>query len=97
MRPYYPAACAWRENSPQHRAAARGDDGLGDLILHREHVGEVAIVAFRPKVASGGDIIELCRDAHAFAAPAQAALDHIADAEFLGDLLDVHCLFLVDE
>ena len=31
----------------------RRDDRLGDLVLHREHVGNVAIVAFRPDVAAG--------------------------------------------
>ena len=75
----------------------RGDDGLGDLVLHREHVGEVAVVALRPDVAAGGDVVELRRDAHAVAALAHAALDHIADAELLGDLLHVDGLALVDE
>ena len=75
----------------------RGDDRLGDLVLHREHVGEIAVVALRPDVAAGGDVVELRRDAHAVAALAHAALDHIADAEFLGDLLHVDGLALVDE
>ena len=75
----------------------RGDDGLGDLVLHREHVGEVAVVALRPDVAAGGDVVELRGDAHAVAALAHAALDHIADAELLGDLLHVDGLALVDE
>ena len=65
----------------------RGDDGLGDLILHGEHVGDVAIVALRPDVAAGCDVVELRGDAHAIAAFAHAALDHITDAELLGDLL----------
>ena len=75
----------------------RGDDGFGDLVLHREHVGEVAVVALRPEMAAGGDIVELRRDAHAVAALADAALDHIADAELLGDLFHVDGLALVDE
>ncbi len=75
----------------------RRDDGLGDFVLHGEHVGEVAVVALRPDMAAGGDVVELRRDAHAVAALAHAALDHIADAELLGDLLHMHRLALVDE
>ncbi len=75
----------------------RGDDRLGDFILHREYVGKIAVVALGPDMAAGGDVVELCGDAHAVAALAHAALDHVADAEFLGDLLQVHGLALVDE
>ena len=75
----------------------RGDDRLGDLVLHREHVGEVAVVALRPDVAAGGDVVELRRDAHALAVLAHAAFDHVADAELLGDLLHVDGLALVGE
>ena len=75
----------------------RGDDGLGDFILYREHIGNVAIVALGPDVAAGCDVIELCSDTHAIATFAHAALDHITDAEFLGDLLHVDGLALVCE
>jgi hypothetical protein len=75
----------------------RGDDRLGDLVLHREYVGKTAVVAFRPDVTAGGDVVELDGDAHAVAALAHAALDHIADAELLGDLLHMHGLAFVDE
>ena len=34
----------------------RRDDGLRDLVLHGEHVGEIAVVALRPEVAAGGDV-----------------------------------------
>ncbi len=75
----------------------RGDDGLGDLVLDREHVGELAVVALRPDVAAGRHVIELRGDAHAVAAFAHAAFDHVADAELLRDLSDVHRLALVSE
>ena len=65
----------------------RGDDGLGDLVLHREHVGEIAVVALRPEMAAGGDVDELGGDAHMVAVLAHAALDDVADAELLADLL----------
>ena len=48
-------------------------------------------------MAAGGDVVELRRNAHAVAALAHAALDHVADAELLGDLLQVDGLALVDE
>jgi hypothetical protein len=75
----------------------RRDDGLRDLVLDREHIGKITVVAFRPDMAAGGHVVELRRDAHALAQFAHAALEHIADAEFLGDLLDVNGLALVGE
>jgi hypothetical protein len=48
-------------------------------------------------VAAGGDVVELHRDAHAVADLAHAALNHIADAELLGDLLHMDGIALVDE
>ena len=75
----------------------RRDDGLGDLVLHREHIGELAVVAFGPDVAAGCDVVELRGDPHPVAFLADAAFDHVADAELLGDLLQVDRLALVDE
>src|SRR5215472_6905092 len=74
-----------------------GDDRIGDLVLHREHIGEVAIVAFRPQLAAAGDVIELGADAHAVAALAHAALEEVADAELLADLRHWRGLALVRE
>ena len=76
---------------------AQGYYGLGDLVLHREHVGEAAVVAFRPDVPAGRDVVELYSDAHAVATLADTALDHIANAEVLGDLSQMDGLILVDE
>ena len=67
----------------------RRDDRLGDLVLHGEDVGETAVVALRPDMAAGRDVVELRGDAHAVAGLAHAALEHVADAELLGDLLHV--------
>ena len=72
----------------------RGDDRLGDLVLHREHVGETAIVTLRPDVASGCDVVELRRDAHTVAVLTHAAFDYVTDSELLPDLLDVDGLAL---
>ena len=56
------------------------NDGLGDLVLHGKHVGKFAVVALRPDVAAGGDVVELRGDAYAIAAFAYATLEHVADA-----------------
>jgi hypothetical protein len=48
-------------------------------------------------MAAGDHVVQLRGDAHALAEPADAALDHVVDAEFLGDLLQVDGLALVDE
>jgi hypothetical protein len=50
-----------------------------------------------PNVASSGDVVELRGDAHAVATLAHTALNDIADAELLGDLLYMDGLALVDE
>ncbi len=48
-------------------------------------------------MSAGGNVIELGGDADAVAIPADAAFDHVADAEFLADLPDVGGLALVDK
>ena len=75
----------------------RRDHGLGDFVLHGEHVGEIAVVALRPEVTAGGDVDELGGDAHMVAVLAHAAFDDIADAELLADLLVMDGFALVDE
>src|SRR3954447_23373759 len=67
----------------------RGDDALGDLVLHREDVDELAVVALGPEMAAGRGVVELRGDSHAIVRLAYAALDDVAHAEFLGDLPDV--------
>jgi hypothetical protein len=72
-----------------------GDDRLGDFVLHLKHVGELAVIALGPDMASCGDVVELGCDANAIAPFTHAALEHVTDAEFIGDLLHVHGLALV--
>ena len=75
----------------------RGNDRLGDLVLHGEDVGDVAVVALGPQMAAGGDIVELRGNAHLVAAPAHAAFDDVAHAEIMRDLVDVDRAALVDK
>ena len=73
----------------------RGDDGVGDLVLHREYVGQIAVVMLRPDMAAGRGIVELRGDADAIAASSHAAFDHVAHPEFGSYLPHVHRLALV--
>ncbi|MGY4282461.1 hypothetical protein ACVWXO_001681 [Bradyrhizobium sp. LM2.7] len=75
----------------------RRGDRIGDLVLHGEDVDELAVVTFGPEMAAGGGVVELRGDAHAVVRLAHAALDDVADAEFLGDLPDVDRTALVCE
>ena len=75
----------------------RGDDRRGDLVLHREDIGESAVVAFGPDVAAGRQVVELRGDAHAVARLAHAAFQDIGDAELRADLLHTDGLAFVDE
>src|SRR3954454_12867417 len=71
-----------------------GDNGLGDFILYREHVGEAAVVMLRPDLNPGSDIVELRGDPHPVSLLADASFDDVADAQFLSHLLRVHSLSL---
>src|SRR5439155_537520 len=73
------------------------DDGLGDLVLEVEDVFQDAVIFVGPNVRAGLSLDELSRDAQAIAAFAQAALEHVANAELAPDLLDVDDLALVGE
>ncbi len=71
-----------------------GDDRHRDLVLQREDVLEVAVVALGPDVPVALGIDQLHRDAHAVAGAAHAALDDELHAELLGLLPYVHGLAL---
>src|SRR5262249_45508812 len=75
----------------------RPDDAPGDLILYAEEVGEIAIVAVRPHVATVGRVGQLRSDPDTVALSPHAALEHVAHAELMGHLLDVDRLTAVRE
>ena len=60
-----------------------------DLVLDREDVLEVAVVALGPEVAVGLGVDQLHRDAHPLADLAHAALDDVLHAELARELLHV--------
>ena len=78
-------------------AAQRRHDGRGHLVLDGEDVLELAVVALGPDMRLGLAVDQLHGDAHAVGGLAHASLDHVVDAEFLGDAARRHRLALVHE
>ena len=64
-----------------------GNHFLGNLILQRENVGQLAIMAIGPDMLAGGGVYELRCDAHAITALAHAPFEHITHAQFTTHLL----------
>jgi len=73
------------------------DNRLRNLVLEREDVVQVAIVALRPDMAAGGAVDQLRGDPHPAARLAHAAFDNVADLELARDLRNVHVLALEHE
>src|SRR5215472_1172702 len=64
-------------------------DGLGDLILDREHVRHFPVIALRPEMRSVFGIDELCRNSYAATSPTHAAFQNSTHPERFSDLADV--------
>src|SRR5215471_7503898 len=78
----------------------RGDrdrHSLRDIVLHREDVGEIAVIAFSPDVLAGLRLDELPSDTDAIACFTQAAFEDVAHPELAPDLLHVDRTALVGE
>ena len=67
-------------------------DVAGDLVLHLEHVRELAVVALGPQREVGLRLDELRGDAQAVAGAAQRAAEHELRLELLADLRPGHRL-----
>src|SRR5712692_2494910 len=89
---------------PAHRALSlslgngRSDGNcycLGDLVLHRKDVREIAVVALGPDVVAGFGLDQLRGDADAVAGFTQAAFEHVAHAKLAPDLAKVRGFALV--
>ena len=72
-----------------HMGREDRDDGASDLILDREDVFQLSVVALGPAVRAGGGIDELRRDADTVAGATDAAFEDVANAELAADLSDV--------
>src|SRR5215813_3585927 len=84
-----------RHLGSQDLRAHRADDPVGDVVLQLEHVGQRAVVSFRPQVNPIGGIDQLAGDSNLVGGFAHAALEHVAHAQFVRDLADVDRLTLV--
>ena len=73
------------------------DDRKRDLVLHGEHIGQIAVVAFCPHVVAGLGVYELCGRTDPLTAATHAALQDVAYAEFVPDLFHVDRATLVAE
>ena len=73
------------------------DDAQRDLVLDFENVAERPVIAFGPDMGAVRRLDELAGDANAVAGFAQAAFEHVADAEFPPHLFHVDCAPLVGE
>ena len=62
-----------------------GDDLAGNVVLDRENVGQLAVVALGPQMAAGLGVDQLGGDAHPLAAFADAAFDNVSDPEVAAD------------
>ena len=72
-------------------------DRLRNLVLDRENIGEVAVVALGPDMVAGRAVDQLRGDAHAGARLAHAAFEDVSDAELARRVLDVDLLALETE
>src|SRR5437667_8599628 len=93
-------AAGWSANRtlPLGIGDRRGDCGgdcLGNLILDREDIGEIAVVPFGPNVVAALCLDQLACNPDAVARFAQAAFEHIANSQLAPNLLHVHRAALV--
>ena len=65
------------------------DDGLGDFVLDRENVGQIAVEAVGPQMPAGGAVDQLAGDPHPLAGLADASLKNEFHAQLGGNLGDV--------
>ena len=73
------------------------DDGLGDLVLDGEDVGQVAVVAVGPDVPAGYSVNQLPGDPDPLARLSDASLEQIFYPELGRHLLQLDRLSLVRE
>src|SRR6516165_4557976 len=79
----------------------RGGNGychsVRNLVLHREDIGEIAVVALGPDMLAGLGLDQLRGDPDTIAGFAQAACEHITHAQLAADLFHVDRSAFVSE
>ena len=80
-----------------NRRGDRDGDRLGDLVLHREDIGEITVVPLGPHVLAGFGLDQLRRDTNAIAGFAQTPLEYVTHAQFAADPLHINRAALVCE
>jgi hypothetical protein len=78
-----------RSIRPIDRVLEDTDDAVGQLVLDREQVGQLAVVAFGPQVVPGRRIDQLPRHRTRLPALRTLPFEHVAGAERSADLLDI--------
>ena len=82
---------------PPDRRLDGADHMRRDLVLQIEDILKNAVIALGPEMGAGRGIDQLTGDAEPVARLADAALEHIAHAQFPRDLADVDGAALVGE
>src|SRR5262245_40275392 len=73
------------------------DDSLCQLPLQFKDVFQHTVIALRPNMIAGQRVDQLAGDTYPIGRLPYAAFQHVADAKFLADLLDVGRFALVGE
>jgi hypothetical protein len=73
----------------------RVDNGVRDLVLEVEHIVQIRFVTVGPDVGRGLGVNQLPIYTDTVPGPADAALEHIADTQFLSHPADIDCQALV--
>src|SRR6267142_6417466 len=68
-----------------------------DLVLNREYIVELSVVPFGPAMRAGLCIDQLCSNAHAITAAADAPFQHVTDTQLAANLADIGSRSLVLE
>src|SRR6516164_6100584 len=94
LRPLRDYTLAFRA---RQRRLDSGGDARSDIVLHREYIGQVAVISLSPEMGAGGNIDKLAADAHPLPGSAHATLEDIADAKVAANLLEIDGFSFVGE
>src|SRR5204863_5503717 len=75
----------------------RSDYTFGNLVLDREDVVEIAVIALGPQMIASRSLDKLSRNPKAVAALSDRAFEHVADAKLAAHLLHIDCAPFIGE